>query len=115
MEFVVRYFVEIELPVAAIETALDEVPAEWLIAWANKAHDRALGMMLEADPLVVEDLAGAVVVLGIERSARHGSTTIRTMAWALVGPHFGEAAFGRRSGGRLTGSPPHPAGGRGSL
>ncbi len=88
MAFFVRYFVEIELPLAAVETALDEVPAEWLSASANKAHDRALGMMLEADPLAGEDLAGAVVVVGMERAARHGSTTIRTMAWALVGPHL---------------------------
>jgi len=66
MAFFVRYFVEIELPLAAVETALDEVPAEWLSASANKAHDRALGMMLEADPLAGEDLAGAVVVVGME-------------------------------------------------
>src|SRR5439155_21850842 len=47
--------------------------------------------------------------------AGHGSNTITALGWDLVGLHFGEAAFGRRSGGRLTGSPPHPAGGRGSL
>ena len=85
MEFFLRYFVEVELPTTAVETALDELPADWLVAVANKAHDRALGFMLEADPHAADDLAGAVVVLGMEPAARHGSTTIRTMAWALVG------------------------------
>lgn len=87
MEFFLRYFVEVELPMAAVETALDQLPAEWLVTVANKAHDRALGFMLEADPRAGDDLAGAVVVLGIEPAARHGSTTIRTMTWALIGPH----------------------------
>jgi len=86
MEFFLRYFVELELPMAAVETALEQVPAEWLVAVANKAYDRALGFMLEADPHAGEDLAGAVVVLGMEPAAVHGSTTIRTMAWALIGP-----------------------------
>jgi hypothetical protein len=85
MEFFLRYFVEVELPTTAVETALDELPADWLVAVANKAHDRALGFMLEADPHAADDLAGAVVVLGMEPATRHGSTTIRTMAWALVG------------------------------
>ncbi len=86
MEFFLRYFVEVELPMAALETALDALPAEWLVAVANRAHDRALGFMLEADPHAADDLAGAVVVLAMEPAARHGSTSIRTMAWALVGP-----------------------------
>jgi hypothetical protein len=86
MEFFLRYYVEVEMPTTAVETALDALPAQWLVAVANKAHDRALGFMLEADPQVADDLAGAVVVLGMEPTARHGSTTIRTMAWALVGP-----------------------------
>jgi hypothetical protein len=87
MEFFLRYFVELELPMAAVETALDQLPAEWFVAVANKAHDRALGFMLEADPRAGDDLAGAVVVLSMEPAARHGSTTIRTLAWALIGPH----------------------------
>jgi hypothetical protein len=86
MDFFVRYFVELELPVAAVETALDELPGEWLVAVANKAHDRALGIMLEVDPRVADDFAGAVVVLGMEPAGRHGSTTTRRMAWALIGP-----------------------------
>jgi len=86
MEFFLRYFVELELPMAAIETALEQVPAEWLVAVANKAHDRALGFMLEVDPHAGEDLAGTMVVLGMEPAAVHRSTTIRTMAWALIGP-----------------------------
>jgi hypothetical protein len=88
MEFFLRYFVELDLPAAAVETALEQLPADWLVAVANKAHDRALGFMLEADSVAGEDLAGAVVVLGMESAARHGSTTIRTMAWALVGPRL---------------------------
>ncbi|HXN01262.1 MAG TPA: hypothetical protein VN973_05155 [Candidatus Dormibacteraeota bacterium] len=86
MDFFVRYFVEMELPVASVETALDELPGEWLVGMANKAHARALGFMLEADPNAADDVAGAVVVLGMEPAVRHGSTTIRTMAWALIGP-----------------------------
>jgi hypothetical protein len=87
MEFFLRYFVELELPMAAVETTLDQLPAEWLVAVANKSHDRALGFMLEADPLAGADLAGAMVVFGMEPAAWRGSTTIRTMAWALIGPH----------------------------
>jgi hypothetical protein len=87
MEFFLRYFVELELPMAAVEAALDQLPAERLVSVANKAHDRALGFMLEVDPLAGDGLAGAVVVLGMEPAVRHGSTTIRTMAWALIGPH----------------------------
>jgi hypothetical protein len=87
MDFFVRYFVELELPVAAVETALDELPPEWLVGTANKAHARALGFMLEADPDAADDVAGAVVVLGMAPAARHGSTKIQTMAWALIGPH----------------------------
>jgi hypothetical protein len=86
MEFFLRYFVEVELPTTAVEAALDELPADWLVAVANKAHDRAIGFMLEADPHAADDLAGAVVVLGMEPATRRGSTTIRTMAWALIGP-----------------------------
>src|ERR1700674_5970731 len=86
MEFFLRYFVEVELPTTAVEAALDEWPADWLVAVANKAHDRAIGFMLEADPHAADDLAGAVVVLGMEPATRRGSTTIRTMAWGLIGP-----------------------------
>jgi len=43
-------------------------------------------LMVETDPLAGEDLAGAVVVLRMEPATRNGSTSIRTMAWALVGP-----------------------------
>jgi hypothetical protein len=91
MDFFVRYFVELELPVAAVETALDELPGEWLVAVANKAHRRALGIMLEADPHAADDFAGAVVVLTMEPAARHGSTTTRAMAWALIGPQTARA------------------------
>jgi hypothetical protein len=87
MEFFLRYFVELELPVSAVEAALQQLPADWLAATANKAHNRGLGFLAEADALGGDDLAGAVVVVGIEPAVRHGSTTIRTMAWALVGPH----------------------------
>jgi hypothetical protein len=86
MDFFVRYFVELELPAAAVETALDELPGEWPVGVANKAHARALGFMLEADPHAADDVAGTVVVLGMEPATRHGSTTVRTMAWALIGP-----------------------------
>ncbi len=82
-----RYFVELELPVAAVEAALDELPKEWFLAMANKAHARALGFLLEADPDSGDDVAGEVVELGMEPATRHRSTTIRTMAWALIGPH----------------------------
>jgi hypothetical protein len=86
MDFFVRYFVELEMPLAAVETALEELPGDWLVGLANKAHARALGFMLEADYHAADDLAGAVVVLGMEPAARRGSTTTRTMAWALIGP-----------------------------
>jgi hypothetical protein len=86
MDFFVRYFVELKLPVAAVETALDELPGDWLVGTANKAHARALGFMLEADPHAADDFAGAVVVPGMEPAARHGSTTTRAMPWALIGP-----------------------------
>lgn len=86
MEFFVRYFVELALPATAIEAALDQVPAEWLVAMANKAHARALGFVLEADPRLGDNLAGTVVELGIEPAVRHRSTTLRTMTWAIVGP-----------------------------
>jgi hypothetical protein len=84
MESYLRYFVELELPMAAVDTALDALSAEWLASVANKAHDRSLRFMLEVDPLG-HNLAGAVVVFGMQPAVRHGSTSIRTMAWALVG------------------------------
>ncbi len=86
MDFFVRYYAELELPTGAVEAALDALPAEWLVAMANKAHARALGLMLEADPHLGDDLAGRVVELGMEPAENHQSTTIRTMAWALIGP-----------------------------
>lgn len=86
MNFFVRYFVELELPMAAVEAAINELPKEWLVAMANKAHARALALMLEADPHMCDDLAGAVVQLTLMPAARHQSTTIRAIAWALIGP-----------------------------
>ena len=86
MDFFVRYFVELELPIAAVETALDDLPGERLAGLATKAHARALGFMLEADPHAADDFGGAVVLLGMESAAGHGSTRTRPMAWALVGP-----------------------------
>src|SRR6202035_968685 len=85
MDFFVRYFVELELPIAAVETALDDLPGERLAGLATKAHARALGFMLEADPHAADDFGGAVVLLGMESAAGHGSTRTRPMAWALVG------------------------------
>lgn len=82
-----RYFAELELPMAAVETALGELPAEWLAAAANKAHARALGFLLEASPELGAEFSGMVVDVGTQPVARHGSTTIRPMAWALIGPH----------------------------
>lgn len=86
MDFFVRYFVELELPPATVETALDDLAGEWFAGMANRAHARALGFMLEADPHPTDDVAGGVVVLGVAPAVRHGSTTIRPMAWALIGP-----------------------------
>jgi hypothetical protein len=86
MDFFVRYFVELELPRPVVETALDDLQVEWFAGMANRAQARAAGFMLEAVPYAPDDLAGAVVVLGMEPAARHGSTTTRAMAWALVGP-----------------------------
>jgi hypothetical protein len=87
MDFFVRYFVELERPRAAVETALDDLPGEWFLGMANRAHARAAGFMLEADPQAADDLGGTVVVLGMEPVVWHGSTTSRAMAWALIGPH----------------------------
>jgi hypothetical protein len=87
MEFFVRYFVELDLPMAVVETALEGLPGEWLVATANKAHTRALGFLLEADPQLGPDLEGTVVDIGLEAAARRGSTAVRTMAWALSEPH----------------------------
>ena len=86
MEFFLRYFVELELPVTVVDTALDALSAEWLAGVANKAYARSLRLMLEADPLVGDNLTGAVVVFGLKPAIRQGSTSIRTMAWALVRP-----------------------------
>jgi len=86
MEFFLRYFVELDLPTVAVDTALEQLPPQWLVAAANKAYDRALGFMLEADPHAADDFGGAVVLLGMESAAGHGSTRTRPMAWALVGP-----------------------------
>jgi hypothetical protein len=90
MEFFLRYFVELERPMAAVDWTLDELPPEWILSAANKAHDRALGFLLEADARALADLDGAVLVLGLEPASRHGSTTIRTMAWALIRPDSAE-------------------------
>ncbi|HVS04848.1 MAG TPA: hypothetical protein VHK65_01610 [Candidatus Dormibacteraeota bacterium] len=86
MESFLRYFVELELPMTEVETALDALPAEWLAGVANKAHARSLRLILEADPLVGDHLMGAVVVFGMQPAIHRGSTSLRTMAWALVGP-----------------------------
>lgn len=86
MDFFVRYFVELERPRAAVETALDDLPGEWLVGMANRAHARAAGFMLEADAQAADDVAGTVVVLGMEPAVWHGSTATRAMAWALTGP-----------------------------
>ena len=87
MEFFVRYFVELDLPLAAVESALEGLPAPWLIATANRAYSRALAFMVEGDPKLGAELAGSVVDLGVEPSGRRGSTIIRTMAWGLIGPN----------------------------
>jgi hypothetical protein len=86
MEFFLRYFVELELPATAVETVLDALPAEWLAGVANTAYARSLRLTREADPLVGDNLTGAVVVFGLKPAMQQGSTSIRTMAWALVGP-----------------------------
>lgn len=58
MEFFVRYFVELEPPVTAVEATLDALPKEWFLTIANKAHARALAFMLEADPDSGDDVGG---------------------------------------------------------
>lgn len=72
MDFFVRYCVELDVPVAAVETALDELPEVWLAAMADRAHDRAVGFMLEADSRLADDLAGTVVELAIEPPSSSG-------------------------------------------
>ncbi len=81
-----RYFVELELPAASVETALEDMPAEWLVALANRAHARAIRFLLEAEPESGADLANGVVELNLQPASRHGSTTSHKMAWALIGP-----------------------------
>jgi len=86
MDFFVRYYVELELPRDAVETALDELPEEWLALMADKAYARALGIMVEADSGLAHELVGARVEFAIERPVRQHSATTRSMAWTLVGP-----------------------------
>jgi hypothetical protein len=86
MDFFVRYYVELELPREAVETALDELPEEWLALTADKAYARALGIMVEADSALAHELVGARVEFAIELPVRQHSVTTRSMAWALVGP-----------------------------
>src|SRR2546428_527648 len=54
INFFVRYFAEMHLPMAAVEQALDQLPADWLVALARTAHARRLRLLLEFDP----DLGG---------------------------------------------------------
>ena len=59
MDFFVRYYVELKLPRDAVETALDELPEESLALMADKAYARALGIMVEADSALANELVGA--------------------------------------------------------
>lgn len=85
MNFFVRYFAEIQLPMDLVEPALAELPPDWLVAVARKAHTRALGLVLESDASPGDEPAGGLVEMSIEPATRHGSTSIRPIAWALVG------------------------------
>jgi len=85
MDFFVRYYVELKLPRDAVETALDELPEESLALMADKAYARALGIMVEADSALANELVGARVEFAIELPVRQHSATTRSMAWALVG------------------------------
>lgn len=86
MNFFVRYFVEMHLPMAAVEQALDQLPPEWLVALARRAHARGLRLLLESDADLGADLAGTLAELSVESTRRSGSMTIRPMAWTLIGP-----------------------------
>lgn len=86
MDFFVRYYVELELPRDAVETALDKLPEKWLALMADKAYARALGMMVEADSTLANELGGARVEFAIELPVWQHSVTTRSMAWVLVGP-----------------------------
>jgi hypothetical protein len=85
MNFFVRYFVEMPLPMWMVEPALDRVPPDWLVAMARKAQTRALGLVLESDANPGDEPPGGLVEMSIEPATRHGSTSIRPIAWALVG------------------------------
>ncbi len=85
MNFFVRYFVEMPLPTGMVEPALDRVPPDWLVAMARKAHTRALGLVLESDANPGDELPGGLVEMSIEPATRNGSTSIRPIAWVLVG------------------------------
>ncbi len=86
MNFFVRYFIEMHLPIGVVEQALDQLRADWLVALARTAHARGLRLLLESDTGLGGDLAGALVELSIESTRRTGSMTIHPMAWALIGP-----------------------------
>ena len=87
MEFFVRYFVELALPVAAVEAALDGLPKEWFLAITNKAHARALAFMLEADPDSCYDVAGEVVELAaIDRRSGRWSHWVKDRTAAAYSP-----------------------------
>jgi hypothetical protein len=85
MSFFVRYFVELPLPTAVAEQALDKLPPDWLLAVARLAHARALGLLLESDAGLGGDQA-STLELSMESPTRSGSTTIRLMAWTLIRP-----------------------------
>jgi hypothetical protein len=87
MNFFVRYFVEMQLPIGMVEPALDELPSDWLVAMARNAHARALGLVLESDADLGDDLAGTLVEVSTESGTSNGSTWIHPIAWALIGPH----------------------------
>ena len=85
MNFFVRYFVEMPLPMGVVESALDRVTPDWFIAIARKAQTRALGLVLETDANPGDELAGGLIEVSLEPATRNGSTSIRPIAWALVG------------------------------
>lgn len=85
MDLFVRYFVELPLPVAAVDHGLDRIPREWLVGMATEAHVRAESLLLEAGIDLNARIGGSVVDLAMAAPVRAGSTTRRPMTWSAVG------------------------------
>jgi hypothetical protein len=86
MTMFIRYYLDLEIPFEAVESALTSSPGEWVPGLVREAGDRADRLLAEVGFDVADGRIDKRVAIGFDPPFRLPNKTLLPMSWRATGP-----------------------------